>query len=498
MHQFECIHPYNACKQFDSGLLQKVGVLIVSALAVATGGVGAAALGAAQGTATAAMANAAFSTLVSQATISTINNGGNLGAVLKELGSSASVKQLATSVATAGALQGLDKAMGWASAAPAASNAASQPAASNLFSWDTFNRVTSHSVVTAGINTTINGSHFADAFKASLLSNIQGEVGKATANWIGDQGIKFDAANNPLAEAGKIAAHGVTSGAIAEITGGKFAAGVAGGAMSELASNWSLNAFGGNEEYQVALNKVLGGLAAAAVTGDAADFDTGAERAETVHRYNALEHIYLPSGLIDAGMAAESLGKFMVDNGATPSEISQAQNDLTRGVGTGAQQPATEFLKQWVLFMSNSAAIRAGSATGMSSVVTGGVIGGAANGSAQIITNDNKPFNYVDALIAVGSGSLTQGKGIIGTEVISVSGAYIGSKIKGEKPESAMVGAAIGSAIGSASGKVVSDKLKPIVKENAAEILGNITGSAGSEAAGRAIEDISSKERMNK
>ncbi|RDU86169.1 hypothetical protein CHH34_00005 [Aeromonas veronii] len=44
-------------------------------------------------------------------------------------------------------------------------------------------------------------------------------------------------------------AHGVTSGAIAEITGGKFAAGAAGGAMSELASNWSLNAFGGNEEY---------------------------------------------------------------------------------------------------------------------------------------------------------------------------------------------------------------------------------------------------------
>ncbi|WP_323066148.1 filamentous hemagglutinin N-terminal domain-containing protein [Aeromonas jandaei] len=471
--------------------------IIAIALAVATGGVGAAALGAAQGTATAAMANAAFSTLVSQATISTINNGGNLGAVLKELGSSASVKQLATSVATAGALQGLDKAMGLASAAPAASNAASQPAASNLFSWDTFNRVTSHSVVTAGINTTINGSHFADAFKASLLSNIQGEVGKATANWIGDQGIKFDAANNPLAETGKIAAHGVTSGAIAEITGGKFAAGVAGGAMSELASSWSSQVFS-NTEHQVALNKVLGGLAAVAVTGDQNQFDTGAERAETVHRYNALEHIYLPSGLIDAGMAAESLGKFMVDNGATPSEISQAQNDLTRGVGTGAQQPATEFLKQWVLFMSNSAAMRAGSATGMSSVVTGGVIGGAANGGAQIITNDNKPFNYVDALIAVGSGSLTQGKGIIGTEVISVSGAYIGSKIKGEEPESAMVGAAIGSAIGSASGKVVSDKLKPIVKENAAEILGNITGSAGSEAAGRAIEDISSKERMNK
>ncbi|HAT6344245.1 TPA: hypothetical protein JAJ28_001968 [Aeromonas hydrophila] len=40
--------------------------------------------------------------------------------------------------------------------------------------------------------------------------------------------VKFEMANSPLAEAGKIAAHGVTSGAITEITGGKFAAGVAG------------------------------------------------------------------------------------------------------------------------------------------------------------------------------------------------------------------------------------------------------------------------------
>lgn len=128
------------------------------------------------------------------------------------------------------------------------------------------------------------------SFKASLLSNIQREVGKSTANWIGDQGIKFDAVNSPLAEAGKIAAHGVTSGAIAEITGGKFAAGAAGGAMSELASNWSLDAFSSNEEYQVAFHKVLGGLAAVAVTGDENDFDTGADRAETVHRYNFQQH----------------------------------------------------------------------------------------------------------------------------------------------------------------------------------------------------------------
>ena len=147
--------------------------------------------------------------------------------------------------------------------------------------------MTGHATISAGINSTINstinGASFGDAFKDSLLANIQGQVGKSVAGVIGD---KADA----LGEAGKTIAHGVTSGAIAEITGGKFAAGAAGGAMSEIASNWSLGAFGGNEEYQVALNKVLGGLAAAAVTGDAADFDTGADRAETVHRYNYLSH----------------------------------------------------------------------------------------------------------------------------------------------------------------------------------------------------------------
>ncbi|WP_339012862.1 DUF637 domain-containing protein [Aeromonas popoffii] len=266
-----------------------VASVIAIAVAAASGGTGAALLGT-QTAATTAMANTAFATLATQAAQSMVLHGGDLSAVLKELGSSANIKQLAISVATAGALSGFDQWAGLDSAAKQANNPFAQPGAADLMSWDTFNRVTGHATLSAGINSTINGGSFGDAFKDSLLANIQGEVGKATANWIGDQGIKFDAANSPLAEAGKIAAHGVTSGAIAEITGGKFAAGAAGGAMSEIASNWSLGAFGGNEEYQVALNKVLGGLAAAAVTGDENQFDTGADRAETVHRYNYLSH----------------------------------------------------------------------------------------------------------------------------------------------------------------------------------------------------------------
>ncbi|WP_205756355.1 DUF637 domain-containing protein [Aeromonas veronii] len=436
--------------------------IIAIALAVATGGAGAAALGAAQGTATAAMANAAFSTLVSQATISTINNGGNLGAVLKELGSSASVKQLATSVATAGALQGLDNAMGWASAAPAASNAASQPAASNLFSWDTFNRVTSHSVVTAGINTTINGSHFADAFKASLLSNIQGEVGKATANWIGDQGIKFDAANSPLAEAGKIAAHGVTSGAIAEITGGKFAAGAAGGAMSELASSWSSQVFS-DTEHQVALNKVLGGLAAVAVTGDQNQFDTGTERAETVYRYNSLQHMF--------NLAAEA--KMADVNRGLEPIIKKADEEAKK-------ETLKETLKTGAYIVG---AAYFGPAAAAESVFAGSSISTMANAAYQwydlsLPGNENKSWDYWGSANAAVTGALAPGRGIKENIGIAIGSSLILDDFSIDKAGVSGVGAALGGAYGKympgLSNKILKgDKIPGFVFET--------TGSLGGE-----------------
>ncbi|MFB3240895.1 DUF637 domain-containing protein [Aeromonas salmonicida] len=482
--------------------------IIAIALAVATMGGGVAALAAVQGVSvsavgatSAAMANAAFSTLVSQATISTINNGGNLGAVLKELGSSASVKQLATSVATAGALQGLDKAMGWTSAAPAASNAASQPAASNLFSWDTFNRVTSHSVVTAGINTTINGSHFADAFKASLLSNIQGEVGKATANWIGGQGIKFDAANSPLAEAGKIAAHGVTSGAIAEITGGKFAAGAAGGAMSELASSWSSQVFS-DTEHQVALNKVLGGLAAVAVTGDQNQFDTGADRAETVHRYNYLTHKQITDWLDKYGSAAtpeererllsaaQQVDKVQLER-ALQTAISKdalitQQDDLMQLIqstdcntycrelslrslnqltpiidgyeelerGNNIPKAVIATISLGIPAFSKVVAPTVGKWVGSATIgerLVGVGISGAANAGSQIYYGE--PFSWVTFGASMVTGGATVNMGYWGATTVNAAGSGITSLIEQKSPWIPMMASVAGSSSGYLIGK---------------------------------------------
>ena len=54
-----------------------------------------------------AMANAAITSLATQASVGLINNGGDIGKTLKDLGSKDSVKNLAASVVTAGLLNGV-------------------------------------------------------------------------------------------------------------------------------------------------------------------------------------------------------------------------------------------------------------------------------------------------------------------------------------------------------------------------------------------------------
>ncbi|MGQ5800737.1 VENN motif pre-toxin domain-containing protein [Serratia sp. IR-2025] len=74
----------------------------------------------------------------------------------------------------------------------------------------------------------------------------------------------------------------------------------------------------------------------------------------------------------------------MVEHGATPEEVTQAQSDLTKGLGTVAPQPATELVKKWALLMSTAATMGTGSAVGAGAAATGGAIGGATNVSTQL------------------------------------------------------------------------------------------------------------------
>ena len=91
----------------SQGLSGPGAAIIAIAVMVATQGMGVEALGAlgVEGIngASAAMVNAGFSSLMAQASVSLINNQGDIGKVLQELGSTQTLKNLAITVASAGA-----------------------------------------------------------------------------------------------------------------------------------------------------------------------------------------------------------------------------------------------------------------------------------------------------------------------------------------------------------------------------------------------------------
>ena len=74
---------YDSWNYQQSGLTPAGAALVAVAVAWATGGTGAGLVGAADGTMSAAMANAAFSSLAAQASITLINNKGDVGKTLK-------------------------------------------------------------------------------------------------------------------------------------------------------------------------------------------------------------------------------------------------------------------------------------------------------------------------------------------------------------------------------------------------------------------------------
>lgn len=89
----------------SQGLTPAASAVLALAVTIATGGAGSGlsgAMGLAQSGIAAGVVEAGVSHLITQASLSLINNQGNLGKVLKEMGSNASVRSFATAVATAG------------------------------------------------------------------------------------------------------------------------------------------------------------------------------------------------------------------------------------------------------------------------------------------------------------------------------------------------------------------------------------------------------------
>jgi len=303
----------------------------------------------------------------------------------------------------------------------------------------------------------------------------------------------------------RIIAHAVVAGALAELQGQSAAAGAAGAATAALGTKAIAEAMFGTSDFSKmseeqrqtvsALATLAGGLAGGLASGDTAGAVVGGQSGKNTSENN--DQFSFPPGMMSSGQAAFTLGKYMTEHDATPEQMTTAQSDLARGLGTGAPQPATEFVKAWALLMSGVGGAVIAPTAGTAAVIGGGAFGGISDAGKQLLTmKPNETYSYTDTLIAIGTGALTQGKGLVLSEAVNTSGAYLGSKVKGEDATGAVTGAVFGTFIGYKGGEkitkgIISKGISPITAEAAGVVGGGVAGTvvgAGIEA-GMKAED---------
>ena len=303
---------YDSWNYKSQSLNPAVAAVIAIAAAAVTAGTGLAALagsgaitatGVTGATASAAVYGSAYAgmtSLVSQAAVALVENQGNLSKTLSALGSSSSVKSLATSMVIGGALAGFDEVMN-VSVAP---EKARLPALVKDEGWSKVaQRVAGQSVISSSLNTGINGGSFKDNLVNALLSNIGNQVQAEGAGLIGDNG-------EVLGVAGKSVSHAVLAGISAEIGRGDGKGAAAGALAAELAGvvmqstlfePANLNeqerqlqrlqeALNGNEAKEQTA-RVIGALTGALTTHTPEGAYSGADSAQNVYRYNMTEHM---------------------------------------------------------------------------------------------------------------------------------------------------------------------------------------------------------------
>ncbi|MEH8597040.1 DUF637 domain-containing protein [Klebsiella pneumoniae] len=299
---------YDSWNYKSQSLNPAVAAVIAIAAAAVTAGTGLAALagsgaitatGVTGATASAAVYGSAYAgmtSLVSQTAVALVENQGNLSKTLSALGSSSSVKSLATSMVIGGALAGFDEVMN-VSVAP---EKARLPALVKDEGWSKVaQRVAGQSVISSSLNTGINGGSFKDNLVNALLSNIGNQVQAEGAGLIGNNG-------EVLGVAGKSVSHAVLAGISAEIGRGDGKGAAAGALAAELAGvvmqstlfePANLNeqerqlqrlqeALNGNEAKEQTA-RVIGALTTHTPEGAY----SGADSAQNVYRYNMTEHM---------------------------------------------------------------------------------------------------------------------------------------------------------------------------------------------------------------
>lgn len=210
----------------DQGLTQAGAALVALVVSIATQGIGsgfASSLGFAQGTVMSAAMEAGITSLASQASIALINNQGDLGATLADLGADATLRALVGSMLTAGLTQGVLNVAQIDAVTPGATlgqnfaNAAQR----NLIM----------AAIKIGVQTTVEGQPLDQSLISALRLAAADTLGASVATEIGKA-----VHGGEINKAAQLIAHAALGCATGTISAGDCAGGAVGGVSGEVAA----------------------------------------------------------------------------------------------------------------------------------------------------------------------------------------------------------------------------------------------------------------------
>ena len=269
----------------QEGLTAEAALIIAIVVTIVTSGTAGASLAtfvsgsAVATTATSAIVlQAGVVALTTQATVSLINNKGDLGKTLSDLGRDETVRSVATAMLTAGTLNALTGSISVPNADGTFTSLAEISGKSDLVLQIGKNVI--NNTASAVIDTAINGGDLGDKLGRAITTGVIDAAGASAANVVGG----LDGFSNRIG-------HLVVGCAVGAAKGGDCGAGAIGGVVGELAAEWygggraPLNASEASETVNVA--RLFGALAVTLVGGDA---QVGADTAGNAAQNNYLNH----------------------------------------------------------------------------------------------------------------------------------------------------------------------------------------------------------------
>jgi len=230
----------------------------------------------------------------SNATISFINNGGNLGAVFKDVTSANALRGYVVSGVTAGLTASIfDKMTNTTTTVEGAlPNAGKVVAQGGLSSLEGIGRFGANQLLQNGTSTLLDRALGGDSqFDNALRTSLANTFAAAGFNLVGDIGQKYDLKEGGLA---KVGLHAVMGGLAAEAAGGDFKTGALAAGVNELLIDSLAKQYEGmtkeTKNKLLVMNSQLIGILAAAAGGDAADLQIGSWAAQNSTQYNRQLH----------------------------------------------------------------------------------------------------------------------------------------------------------------------------------------------------------------